>query len=327
MGVAEGPDADVWFTEFHGNKVGSMLQDGTGFGDRPPDARKWSNGHRRGGDGRLWFTEFTGNRSGGSLAPGVISEFPLPSPDRGPWGIARGSDGGLWFTERSANRLGRLSTTGLLNEFTIPEETVSWPGSRREIWIGGCGLRRQAEIASARSPAIASVIVGAGQIGTVGNQIRLQTPKATLRAFGSAYWEAPLVCGLCPGLGLSGLPANGSETTTIDSIPGTVYLDPFSVGVDPPTVVARVSNRARPSQAMELPVIRMSTLESLDPSTLPFPSAIRSAEGHSNLLLAEVGGSRDIATRIEAFSAGAKIWDRSNFSWGACDSIFFRSTP
>jgi hypothetical protein len=275
-----------------------------------------------GDDGNLWFTESTANRIGRITRSGVITEFPLPSPNRGPWGIARGSDGGLWFTERSANRLGRLSTTGLLNEFSIPGENSSPAGVTagnldRRMWFTEGGTNRIGSITRDRL-----VIVGAGQIGTWETSLEIANPEG----YPQGVWiggtpEAPLVCGICPGRTL-GLAANGSETTSVDSIPGTVYLDPFSVGVDPPTVVARVTNRARPSQAIELPVIRISTLEAMDPSTLAFPSAIRSAEGHSNLVLAEVGGSRDIAARIEAFSAEGENLGSLDLFLGPGHSIF-----
>jgi len=321
-GIAGAPDYSLWFTEFRTNKIGRVTVGGavTEFAITTPNSGPLEI--VSGDDGNLWFAESRANRIGRITRSGVITEFPLPSPDRGPSGITRGPDGGLWFTERSANRLGRLSITGLLNEFSIPGESGSPAGiaagnQDRRMWFTLSGADRIGSITRDRL-----VIVGAGQIGTWETILEIANPEG----YTQGVWiggspEAPLACGICPGRTL-GLPAYGSERTTVDSSPGTLYIDPDSVGVDPPTVVARVSNRARPSQAMDLPVVRMSTLEALDPSTLAFPSAIRSTEGHSNLLLAEVGGSQDIGTRIETFSAEGENLGSLDVFLGAGHSIF-----
>jgi hypothetical protein len=183
------------------------------------------------------------------------------------------------------------------------------------MWFTASGANRIGSITRERL-----VIVGAGQIGTWETSLEI----ANSQGYAQGVWiggmpEAPVICGICPGRTF-GIPANGSEEVAITSGLGTLYVDPDSV--EPPTVVARVSNLARSSQAIELPVIRMSTLESMDPSTLAFPSAIRSAEGHSNIVLAEVGGSRDIATRIEAFSAEGENLGSLDLFLGAGQSIF-----
>ncbi len=75
-----------------------------------------------------------------------------------------------------------------------------------------------------------------------------------------------------------------------------------------PTVIARVVNRDRPTQTIELPVVRRSTIEALNPTVLSFPSAKRSADSHSNLILSEVSWveGRTLSLLVEAYSAAGE---------------------
>src|SRR5207248_5092855 len=67
--ITTGPDGNMWFAEYGGNKIGQVaLPSGT-------------------------ITEY---------ATGL-------SPSSGPEGIAAGPDGALWFTEYSGNRIGRIT--------------------------------------------------------------------------------------------------------------------------------------------------------------------------------------------------------------------------
>jgi hypothetical protein len=76
-----------------------------------------------------------------------------------------------------------------------------------------------------------------------------------------------------------------------------------------PTVIARVVNRDRPTQTIELPVVRRSTIEALNPTVLAFPSANRSAGSHSNLILSEVSWveGRTLSLLVEAYSAAGEL--------------------
>lgn len=69
-------------------------------------------------------------------------------------------------------------------------------------------------------------------------------------------------------------------------------------------MTARVVNRDRPTQTIELPVVRRSTIEALNPAVLAFPSAKRSAGAHSNLILSEVSWveGRTLSIVVEAYS-------------------------
>src|SRR5206468_7788895 len=76
-----------------------------------------------------------------------------------------------------------------------------------------------------------------------------------------------------------------------------------------PTTRARIVNRARPAQAIEIPVLRLSRLQEMNPAVLAFPGATRSPTAHSNLILAEVGRNSPVAFRVEAFDFGStSVW-------------------
>jgi hypothetical protein len=153
------------------------------------------------------------------------------------------------------------------------------------------------------------VIVGAGFTGSWDTDLDLAN------AGNDQIWvwvgQIPRVpsCLHCPGWDVAVPPDGTTKTTAEEVLPfgtpgvGTLYVDPPS-GFDPPTVTARVVNRARPSQAIELPVVRFSTIEALNPTVLSFPSARRSPGAHSNLVVAEVSREegRDLSILVEAYT-------------------------
>ena len=92
----------------------------------------------------------------------------------------------------------------------------------------------------------------------------------------------------------------------------TVYVIP-SNGPDPPTVTARVVNRARPTQTTELPVIRYSALEALNPSVLSFPGATRTSTARTNLILAEARLFGTLSGTLEVFSSNGALLGSGTF--------------
>jgi hypothetical protein len=62
-------------------------------------------------------------------------------------------------------------------------------------------------------------------------------------------------------------------------------------GVAAPTVHARSISAASETQFAELPVVRESTIQTLDTTVLVFPGATRHAGVYSNLVIEGIGGS------------------------------------
>ncbi|MFN2633510.1 MAG: hypothetical protein ABR610_08865 [Thermoanaerobaculia bacterium] len=156
--IAEGPDGNLWFTEFGTNKIGRISTAGvvtefsvpysppeppahvsTGFPFPVPTSYSGPLYIEAGSDAALWFTEPGVNKIGRITTAGVITEFRVPTASSLPAVITGASDGSLWFTEAGANKIGRITTAGSITEFSVP--TVdSLPlyiteGSDRNIWF------------------------------------------------------------------------------------------------------------------------------------------------------------------------------------------------
>jgi streptogramin lyase len=119
--ITAGPDGNLWFTEYFGNKIGRITPAGQihefpipGTDGRTP------HGITAGPDGNLWFTEYTGNQIGRITAAGLIHEFPIPTSFSYPSSITAGPDGNLWFTEFYGNKIGRITPAGAVSEFVVP---------------------------------------------------------------------------------------------------------------------------------------------------------------------------------------------------------------
>jgi hypothetical protein len=139
------------------------------------------------------------------------------------------------------------------------------------------------------------VIVGAGYQPPWDTDLELANGEGDeLQVLVSQWPYSVSPCLSCPYSVVS-LPARGTgKVTALEALTGggaggpairTLYLLSETVR---PTVTARVVNRDRPSQTIELPIVRRSTIEALNPTVLSFPSAKRSADSHSNLILSEV---------------------------------------
>src|SRR5262245_55081468 len=61
-GIAAGPDGNVWFTEFSGNKIGRITPNGVITEFPIPTADSGPVGITAGPDGNVWFTESRGNK-------------------------------------------------------------------------------------------------------------------------------------------------------------------------------------------------------------------------------------------------------------------------
>ncbi len=120
LGIAAGPEGNLWFTEVYGNKIGRITTAGVITEFAIPTANSSPRGIAAGPDGDLWFAENYSNLGvgiGRITAAGVITELAIPSPFGHPTAITTGSDGNLWFTEYDGNAIGRVSA---IKTFPIP---------------------------------------------------------------------------------------------------------------------------------------------------------------------------------------------------------------
>lgn len=122
LDVAAGPDGNMWFTEFIGDRIGRITPEGivTEFALPPSLSLPW--GITAGPDGALWFTTRTiGNHIGRISVSGEISEIDVPQLGAYPTGslayITTGTDA-LYFSMGSS--IGRLTTSGQFSVATPP---------------------------------------------------------------------------------------------------------------------------------------------------------------------------------------------------------------
>jgi streptogramin lyase len=121
--ITGGPDGNVWYTDWGGNRIGRITPGGsiTTFPISPPgtpSTQPW--GITAGPDGNLWFTENLGNKIGRITPNGVVTEFALPNLVDDPGPITAGPDGNLWFAGITTNKIGRITTDGVITMFGIP---------------------------------------------------------------------------------------------------------------------------------------------------------------------------------------------------------------
>ena len=114
VGIAAGPDGNLWFAEIAGNGIGRITTEGVVTEYLIPTHQSQPVGIAPGPDRNLWFTESYGNKIGRITTEGAITEFLIPTAESNPLLIAAGPDRNLWFAEGKGNNIGVIhpSTAG-----------------------------------------------------------------------------------------------------------------------------------------------------------------------------------------------------------------------
>jgi streptogramin lyase len=116
-GITLGPDGNLWFTEYHTNKVAKINPTTGTVTEYGVNGGPWVI--TVGPDNNLWFTEYDANKIGKIKPDGTgFNEFNIPTPNSGPKGITVGPDNNLWFTEYNVNQIGKITTAGTVTEFS-----------------------------------------------------------------------------------------------------------------------------------------------------------------------------------------------------------------
>jgi virginiamycin B lyase len=306
-GIVRGPDGNQWFTEFRANKIGRITATGSIREFPIPTPNSGPLGITA-FHGAIWFTESNASKIGRITPDGEIVEFSLPTPSAGPTDIK-----GEWFVEANVNRIGRINADGVVTEYSIPGAggaPVGLAGDFRGLWFVDASRNRVGRFSPDRL-----VVVGAGWMPPWDTDFDLANREGEpLRTLISQFPQSLSPCLSCPEW-IVEIPPRGTRKATGQQGfvghccggpgIGTLYIVPLS-SFDAPTVAAHLVDRTRPTRTAEVPVVRLSTIEALDPGGLVFPSATRSASAHSNLILAEVAWAADIDVRVEAFSAAGE---------------------
>ncbi|MFH1149575.1 MAG: hypothetical protein V1748_03785 [Actinomycetota bacterium] len=112
--IAAGPDGNLWFTEWDGNKVGRITPQGvvTEFPLPTPNSQPW--GICAGPDGNMWFTEYNPHQIGKITPAGNITEYIPPYDIAGPCAICAAVDGTLWYTNVDEGFVTKIRTDGTI---------------------------------------------------------------------------------------------------------------------------------------------------------------------------------------------------------------------
>jgi streptogramin lyase len=125
VGIAPGPDGNIWFTRFDNNTIDRMSPDGAVTGQYPiPTPDSGPAAIVPGPDGNLWFDEQRGHQIARISPIGQISEFryaapPVPNTDNN-HSPTSGPDGNVWFTDFWNSRIGYVTPAGQVTEFPTP---------------------------------------------------------------------------------------------------------------------------------------------------------------------------------------------------------------
>jgi streptogramin lyase len=118
-----GPDNNLWFVEWGGQKVGFITTAGVTTEYPIPNAQALF-GIASGPDGNLWFTDAMAGTIGHISTSGTnIVHYSLPAGSF-PQGITKGPDGNLWFVEQKAAGdydIGKITTAGKITSYSTKE--------------------------------------------------------------------------------------------------------------------------------------------------------------------------------------------------------------
>jgi streptogramin lyase len=99
--ITAGPDGNVWFPEWGGNKIGRITPAGV-ITEFPMAVASGAQGIVTGPDGNLWIAERGSSKIARVTTAGAITEFPVPLANV-PFEITAGVDGNLWFASPNSH--------------------------------------------------------------------------------------------------------------------------------------------------------------------------------------------------------------------------------
>lgn len=119
-GITCGPDGEIWFTEFAGNRIGRFSTATLDFAEyNLLSANAQPTAIALGNDGGLWFTESNvGNIGRVDETSGVVTEYPTGGTD--PFDAILGPDGNIWFTLRGSDQIATTTYGGSVTRYNVP---------------------------------------------------------------------------------------------------------------------------------------------------------------------------------------------------------------
>ena len=109
QGIVEGPDANMWFTDYNTSAIGRFSTSNSSIVEYPtPTPNAAPEYITVDPDGAMWFTEPAANKIGRITTDGTITEYSVAPSCLTPVGIAVRSNGVVWVTCYDSGALARL---------------------------------------------------------------------------------------------------------------------------------------------------------------------------------------------------------------------------
>ncbi len=148
-GITYGPDGNIWFTEFDGNKIGKITPQGVITEYTVPTANSKPVDIMVGPDNNLWFLEWSSHKVARMTTSGVITEYTVPVNTHLE-SITLGPDGNLWFTGSfDATIVGKITLDGTITTFAAPSGSSPHgitTGPDSNIWFTEAGTNKIAKM-------------------------------------------------------------------------------------------------------------------------------------------------------------------------------------
>jgi streptogramin lyase len=128
LGITSGPDGNLWFTEFNGNKIGKAVPNSFPAAGSIVECGPLPSANSGPVDivsdastpNKVWFDEFASDRIGNvDTSTCTYNEFAIPTANAGPEGLTADQNGVLWFAE-SATGIGavaKMTIGGTVTEY------------------------------------------------------------------------------------------------------------------------------------------------------------------------------------------------------------------
>ncbi|MGE5700872.1 MAG: SMP-30/gluconolactonase/LRE family protein [Arthrospira platensis] len=144
LNVAEGPDQNIWFTDYFTGKIGKITHSGS-ITEYALPSGSGPEGIVAGPDGNIWYDDYneTAKRAwvGKMTSSGSATEY---SAERGPVGLAVGPEGNIWGAAlRFECAILKIATSGSMTPYKTPNiatdpEYIA-KGSDGNMWYTGRG--------------------------------------------------------------------------------------------------------------------------------------------------------------------------------------------
>jgi streptogramin lyase len=129
LGIATGPDGNLWFAEFDGNKIGKVVPGTFPAGGSIVECGPLPTTNSAPVDvvndpstaNKVWFDEFGNDKIANvDTSTCAYSEFTIPTPGAQPEGLTVDQSGVLWFAEAASGlgQVAKMTIGGAVTEYT-----------------------------------------------------------------------------------------------------------------------------------------------------------------------------------------------------------------